>query len=262
MEEVDLSLTLSGCLVAALICGYLTFRLGLSPIVGYLLAGLVVGPNTPGFVANTHLAEQLAEVGVILLMFGVGLHFHVEELLAVWRVAIPGAFIRCLFATVLGCLIGLASGWGLTSALVFGLALSIASTVVLMRVLTDNNDLRTQTGRVAVGWLIVEDLFTVLTLVLLPVVAAPASMGLAGVLLAVLLALVKMAAMVALVFSVGDRFIPWLLDRVAATRSRELFTLTVLVMATGNRGRFGQAVWRLDTAGGVSGRDCRGPDRV
>ena len=135
MEELDLILTLTGCLAAALVCGYVTHRLGLSPIVGYLLAGVVVGPTTPGFVANRHLAEEFAEVGVVLLMFGVGLQFHVEELLEVRRVAIPGAVIRSLSATVLGVLFGRAFGLAWPASIVFGLALSIASTVVLTRVL-------------------------------------------------------------------------------------------------------------------------------
>src|SRR5262249_37215277 len=173
MEDLDLILTLTGCLAAALVCGFVTFRLGLSPITGYLLAGVVVGPNTPGFIANRHLAEQLADVGVILLMFGVGLQFHIEELLAVRRVALPGALIRSLGSTLLGALIGLAAGWSWQASAVFGLALSIASTVVLIRVLAENHDLQTETGRVAVGWLVVEDLFTVFVLVLLPAAFGP-----------------------------------------------------------------------------------------
>jgi CPA2 family monovalent cation:H+ antiporter-2 len=232
MEDLDLILTLTGCLAAALVCGYVTLRLGLSPIVGYLLAGLVVGPYTPGFVANAHLAGELAEIGVILLMFGVGLQFHVQELLAVRRVAVPGALGLSLAATGLGALVGVASGWGWPAGLVFGLALSIASTVVLMRVLADSGDLQTPAGHIAVGWLVVEDLLTVLVLVLLPALFAP---GIApgGIALAVVLALAKVAVMVALTFFLGDRLIPWLLDRAAETRSRELFTLMVLVVALG-----------------------------
>ena len=148
--------------------GYITQRLGLSPIVGYLLAGTLVGPYTPGFVADAALAEQLAEIGVILLMFGVGLQFHLEELLAVRRVAIPGAVAQSVVATVLGALLAVAFGWTWSAGIVFGMALSVASTVVLVRVLADNNDLHTPTGHIAVGWLVVEDLFTVLALVLLP----------------------------------------------------------------------------------------------
>src|SRR4051794_23584764 len=233
MEDFDLILTLTCCLAAALVCGYVTFRLGLSPIVGYLLAGVVVGPTTPGFVADRHLAEQFAEVGVILLMFGVGLQFHVEELLAVRKVALPGAAIRSSGATVLGTLVGLAAGWGWPASIVFGLALSIASTVVLIRVLAENNDLQTRTGRLAVGWLVVEDLFTVLVLVLLPAALGPDVAGAGGLAIAIGLALLKIAVLIGLTFLVGERVIPWLLDRVASTRSRELFTLTVLVLALG-----------------------------
>src|SRR5436190_8752818 len=140
MEHLDLILTITCGLAAALGLGYLTHRLGLSPIVGYLLAGIVVGPHTPGFVADAHLAEQMAEVGVILLMFGVGLHFHIKELLAVRRVALPGAVVQSLAATGLGAVAGWAFGWGWAAGLVYGLAVSVASTVVLTRVLADNND--------------------------------------------------------------------------------------------------------------------------
>ncbi len=232
MNELDLILTLTGSLAAALVCGYATLRLGLSPIVGYLLAGLVVGPYTPGFTANSHLAEQLAEIGVILLMFGVGLQFHVEELLAVRRVAVPGAIGRGLAVTMLGAGVGVAFGWGWAPAVVFGISLSMASTVVLMRVLADSGDLPTPAGHVAVGWVVVEDLITVLVVVLLPAVFAP-GIGPAGIALAIAATLAKVAGMVVLTFLIGDRLIPWLLDRVAATRSRELFTLTVLVVALG-----------------------------
>jgi CPA2 family monovalent cation:H+ antiporter-2 len=233
MHEFDLILTLTGGLAAALISGYVTFRLGLSPIVGYLIAGFVVGPNTPGFVANQHLAGELAEVGVILLMFGVGLQFHLEELLAVWRVALPGALAQSFVATLLGTLVGVTYGWGWSAGIIFGLAVSVASTVVLMRVLADNGDLHTPTGHIAVGWLVVEDLFTVLVLVLLPAVFGRGASGVVGIALGLGLAEVKLAVMVALTFLVGERLIPWLLNGVAATRSRELFTLTVLVVALG-----------------------------
>lgn len=232
MHDLSLILTLTGCLAAALICGYVTFRLGLSPIVGYLLAGLVVGPYTPGFIADRLLADQLAEIGVILLMFGVGLQFHLEELLAVRRVAVPGALGRSFIATVLGACVAFGYGWGWSTGVVFGIALSVASTVVLMRVLADSGDLHTPAGHIAVGWLVVEDLFTVLVLVLLPAVFAP-GVGPGGLALALSLALVKVAVMVALTLVLGKRLIPWLLNRAAETRSRELFTLTVLVVALG-----------------------------
>src|SRR5262245_27056877 len=159
--NLDLILTLAGGLAAALALGYLAHRLGLSPLVGYLLAGVAVGPHTPGFVANRELAEQLAEVGVILLLFGVGLHFHFKELLAVRRVALPGAVVQSLVATALGAVTVRAFGWGWDAGVVYGLAVSVASTVVLIRVLADHHDLHTPTGHIAVGWLVVEDLFTV-----------------------------------------------------------------------------------------------------
>ena len=233
MENLDLIVTLTGCLAAALVCGYITLRLGLSPIVGYLLAGVVVGPTTPGFVADRHLAEQFAEVGVILLMFGVGLQFHVEELLAVRKVALPGALGQSLVATGLGTLLGVACGWGWSAGIVFGLAISVASTVVLMRVLEDHGDLHTPTGHLAVGWLVVEDLFTVLVLVLLPALFGRGGAGAGQAAVSVGLAVVKVGAMVLLTFLLGERLFPRILDRVARTRSRELFVLTVLVLALG-----------------------------
>lgn len=232
MQHLDLILTITSGLAAALVLGYVTQRLGLSPIVGYLLAGVAVGPNTPGYIANPELAEQLAEIGVILLMFGVGLHFHFKELLAVRRVAMPGAIGQSLVATLLGCAVGLAFSWTWSAGIVFGLAISVASTVVLLRVLADNNDLHTPAGHIAVGWLVVEDLLTVLVLVLLPVIfrseAAPAEIA-----AALGWAVLKIGLLVAFVFVVGGRAVPWLLERMALTRSRELFTLTVLVLALG-----------------------------
>src|SRR6476661_2901505 len=172
MHAYDLILTLTGGLTAALALGYFTQRLGLSPIVGYLLAGTLVGPHTPGFVADTSLAEQLAEVGVILLMFGVGLQFHLDELLAVRRVAVPGAVVQSAIATGLGAAGAHLLGWEWPAAIVFGLSLAVASTVVLVRVLSDNRQLHTPTGHVAVGWLVVEDIFTVIVLVVLPAIFA------------------------------------------------------------------------------------------
>jgi monovalent cation:H+ antiporter-2, CPA2 family len=233
MHNFDLILTLTGSLATALLLGYGTHRLGLSPIVGYLLAGILVGPNTPGFVANKELADQLAEIGVILLMFGVGLHFDFKELLAVRRVAIPGALGQSLVATLLGCLVAWGFGWDWSAGLVYGLAVSVASTVVLLRVLVDNNDLHTPTGHIAVGWLVVEDLFTVLVLVLLPVLFRADSSGALSVALAMGWSVVKIGLLVVFVVFVGGGALPWLLARVAATRSRELFTLTVLVLALG-----------------------------
>jgi CPA2 family monovalent cation:H+ antiporter-2 len=233
MHAYDLILTLTGGLGGALIFGYLTQRLGLSPIVGYLLAGTVIGPYTPGFVADAALAEQLAEIGVILLMFGVGLQFHIEELLAVRHVAVPGAVAQSGVATVLGALFVRAFEWDWPAAIVFGMALAVASTVVLVRVLADNNDLHTQAGHIAVGWLVVEDLFTVIALVLLPALFGPAAGADTAVWSALGLTALKVGSLVAFTALVGTRVIPRVLDYVADTRSRELFTLTVLVIALG-----------------------------
>jgi monovalent cation:H+ antiporter-2, CPA2 family len=232
MHSLDLILTLTGGLAAALAGGYLTNRLGLSPIVGYLFAGIAVGPYTPGFVADQSLAEQLAEIGVILLMFGVGLQFHLEELLAVRRVAIPGAIVQSVLATVLGALVARAYGWEWSVGIVFGLSLSVASTVVLVRVLTDNRHLHTPAGHIAVGWLVVEDIFTVIVLVLLPALWRPAAAE-TPLLLTVTLAVIKIGVLAVFTIVAGGRAIPWVLNHVASTRSRELFTLTVLVVALG-----------------------------
>lgn len=233
-HNLDLILTLTGGLTAALVLGFITQRLRLSPIVGYLLAGVAVGPFTPGFVAHTGIAEQLAELGVILLMFGVGLHFHLAELLAVRRIALPGAALQIAVATGLGVLVARVFGWSLGAGTVFGLAISVASTVVLLRVLSDNDALHTPAGHVAVGWLIVEDLFTVLVLVMLPVLAGQESAAGPGRIAAsVGIAVLKIGALVAFTLIVGQRLIPRLLGYVARTRSREIFTLTVLVLALG-----------------------------
>jgi CPA2 family monovalent cation:H+ antiporter-2 len=236
LHGTELILTATGGLAAALVLGSITERLRLSPIVGYLLAGVVVGPYTPGFTADRALAEQLAEIGVILLMFGVGMQFHFKELLAVRRVAVPGAVVQSLVATGLGALAARTVGWDWAAGIVFGLALSVASTVVLVRVLSDHHDLHTPVGHIAVGWLVVEDLFTVLILVLMPVMFGGAGLqaGSSAALATNLgLALVKIAAFVALTMTLGGRMIPALLERAAVSRSRELFNLTVLVIALG-----------------------------
>ena len=231
MQETGLVLTLASAFGAALIFGYITQRLGLSPIVGYLLAGVVVGPYTPGFFVDTHLAEQLAEIGVILLMFGVGLQFHLQELLAVRRIAIPGAITQSGIAAVLGAVAAHTFGWTWPASIFFGLALSVASTVVLIRVLSDSRQLHTGAGHIAVGWLVVQDVLTVIVLVLLPIFrdgASPAALA-----LSIVVALLKIAGLVAVAGIGGKRVIPVMLDRIAATRSRELFTLTVLALAIG-----------------------------
>jgi CPA2 family monovalent cation:H+ antiporter-2 len=231
MHSFELILTLTGGLVAALICGYLTQRLKMSPLVGYLFAGIIVGPFTPGFVADRHLAEQLAEIGVILLMFGVGLQLHVEDLLAVRKVAIPGAVVQSLVATAIGAFIAHLNGWGWSAGVVFGVGLSVASTVVLVRVLADNRQLHTPTGHIAIGWLVVEDLFTVLVLVLMPAIFVGA--GGYGIWGEIAIALLKVAALTVLTIVAGGRVIPWLLTGISRTQSRELFTLGVLATALG-----------------------------
>jgi CPA2 family monovalent cation:H+ antiporter-2 len=237
MHNIELILTAAGGLTAALVFGYITQRIGLSPIVGYLLAGVAVGPYTPGFTADRELAEQLAEVGVILLLFGVGLQFHIKELLAVRNVAVPGAIVQSTVATVLGAVTAHALGWSWASGIVFGLALSVASTVVLIRVLSDHNDLHTPVGHIAVGWLVVEDIFTVVVLVLMPALFGGASEGggadASSLLSGLAIALGKIAVLVVLTIVAGGRLIPRVLERVALTRSRELFNLTVLVIALG-----------------------------
>jgi monovalent cation:H+ antiporter-2, CPA2 family len=232
---MDLLLTVSVSLAAALVLGYVTQRLGLSPLVGYLVAGILVGPNTPGFIANHEIAAQLAEIGVVLLMFGVGLHFDLRDLLALRRVALPGALVQSAAATALGAAaaVGLGGAGTVLGGVVYGLALSVASTVVMTRLMADHDELHTPAGRLAVGWTIVEDLLTVLILVLLPAVVTPSG-GSAGNLLASLgIALAKMVGLFLVLFVVASRVVPWLMKQVAATRSRELFTLTVLAIALG-----------------------------
>jgi len=233
MHESGLLLTLTYSLAAALTLGFVTQRLGLSPIVGYLLAGLIVGPYTPGFVADRNVASEFAEIGIILMMFGVGLHFHMKDLMAVRHVAILGALGQSAAATLLGAIAGREFGWTWGASLVFGLALSVASTVMLTRVLVDNRALQTPTGRIAVGWLLVEDLFTVIVLVLLPAVFSASggeSLSIARILATTV---AKLAILVGFVFIIGGRVIPRILTGVAATQSRELFTLTVLMLALG-----------------------------
>ncbi len=235
-DSLNLILTFTGGLTAALIFGYITSRLGLSPIVGYLLAGIAVSPHTPGFDADEDLASQMAEIGVILLMFGVGLQFHIKELLAVRRIAIPGALAQIAAATALGAVATHLCGWSWTAGLVFGLSISVASTVVLIRVLSDNAALHTRTGHIAVGWLVVEDIFTVVALVLLPALVGSGAAGAfdgAGIATAVGIALVKLVALIALTFALGTFVIPKILEYVARTGSRELFMLTILVLALG-----------------------------
>ncbi len=233
MHNIDLILTLTGGFIAALAFGYVTHRIGLSPIVGYLLAGILLGPHTPGFVASAEMAEQLAEIGVILLMFGVGLQFHFHELLAVKRIAIPGAVVQSVVATAFAAAVMHWLGWSWPAGIVFGLAISVASTVVLTRVLADNGDLHTPTGHISIGWLVMEDLFTVFVLVLLPAIFGPGAQGGSGIAIAIGWASIKILALVAFTFLVGGWVIPRMLTNIAKTGSRELFTLAVLATALG-----------------------------
>ena len=233
-HNIDLILTLTGGLTAALGLGFATQKLKLSPIVGYMLAGILVGPFTPGYVADKEIATQFAEIGVILLMFRVGLHFHLKDLLAVRKVAIPGAVVQIAAATALGAVVTRMFGWSWTAGIVFGMAISVASTVVLTRVLADNRALHTPTGHIAIGWLIVEDLFTILVLVLLPALfdTGEGSSG-RSVVATFAWALIKLTALIGFALVAGQRIIPWLLGYIARTGSRDLFTLAVLVLALG-----------------------------
>jgi CPA2 family monovalent cation:H+ antiporter-2 len=220
-----------GGLVAAFLLGTLAHRFRLPPIVGYLLAGVIVGPFTPGYVADQEIATELAELGVILLMFGVGLHFSLRDLLSVRKIAVPGAVVQIAVATLLGWLLGMMMGWSHAAGLAFGLALSTASTVVLLRAIQERRLLDTERGKIAVGWLIVEDVAMVLAIVLLPVLAV--SSGPSELAAAVGITVLKVGAFAAAMLIVGRRVIPWLLHAVAHTGSRELFRLAVLAIGLG-----------------------------
>ncbi|WP_026203776.1 cation:proton antiporter [Rhizobium giardinii] len=241
-QDMALVATVAISFVLAAGFGYLADRLRLPPLVGYLVAGVLMGPFTPGLNADSNLAAQLAEIGVILLMFGVGLHFSASDLIAVRGIAIPGAIGQIILATLLGMGLCTLWGWSLGAGLVFGLCVSVASTVVLLKALEERNLVNSPNGRVAIGWLIVEDLAMVLTLVLLPIVAEvlgdgaaahAADAGGSSIALTILLTLVKLGAFAVLAVVLGPRLVPWLLTLVARTGSRELFTLTVLAIALG-----------------------------
>ncbi|MGR4891616.1 YbaL family putative K(+) efflux transporter [Sphingopyxis sp. LARHCG72] len=241
-HDTSLIGTIVAGLGVAFLMGALAYRLKISPIAGYLLAGVMVGPFTPGFVADTGLALQLAEIGVILLMFGVGLHFSLKDLLSVRKIAVPGAIAQIAVATALGMMLGLWLGWSVEGSIVFGLALSVASTVVLLRALQARDMVETEKGRIAVGWLIVEDLVMVLALVLLPAMfGARGDEGAsAGLLQSAAIVLLKVVGFGAFMFVIARRVLPWVLHWVAHSGSRELFRLAVLAIALGVA--FGAAV--------------------
>lgn len=242
-HSVTLITTIAVSLGLALLMGLLANRLKLPVLVGYLTAGVIIGSHTPGFVADMELSAQLAEIGVILLMFGVGLHFSLEDLLAVRRIALPGAIVQIAVATALGTAVAMAWGWDLGASVVFGVALSTASTVVLLRALEQRQLLKSVNGSIAVGWLIVEDLAMVLVLVLMPPLAdwlgtgstysAVADAGNAGLMTTLLITFGKVSLFVALMLIVGKRVFPWLLWHVASTNSNELFILSVIAVAIG-----------------------------
>ncbi|MBN9126099.1 MAG: cation:proton antiporter, partial [Nitrosospira sp.] len=242
-HSVTLITTIAVSLGLALLMGLLANRLKLPVLVGYLTAGVIIGTHTPGFVADMELSAQLAEIGVILLMFGVGLHFSLEDLLAVRRIALPGAIVQIAVATALGTAVAMAWGWGSGASIVFGVALSTASTVVLLRALEQRQLLKSVNGSIAVGWLIVEDLAMVLVLVLMPPLAdwlgtggidsAGADPDASGLMATLLITFGKVSLFVALMLIVGKRVFPWLLWHVASTNSNELFILSVIAVAIG-----------------------------
>jgi len=241
--DYTIILAIAGALGLATVLGYITNRLGLSPVVGYLAAGLLIGPYTPIPGLNTmdpKIAEQLAEVGVILLMFGVGLHFHIRDLVAVKWIAIPGAIGQSTVATLLGLAVAEIFGWSVLDGVVLGMSVSVAGTVMLIRVLTDNNALHTPAGHAGVGWLVMEDIFSVVAMVLFPAIATAYAVskgvevkGSPSLFWGLSKAMLGLLVMSVLMVFVGPKVIPWLLERVARSRSRELFTLTVLTLALG-----------------------------
>ena len=246
-HDISLITTLAAALGLALICGFIAVRVKLPALVGYLIAGILIGPFTPGIVADVGIAAQLAEIGVMLLMFGVGLHFSVKDLMAVRRIALPGAVVQILVATVMGAGLAHFWGWSLAAGIVFGLSLSVASTVVLLRALESKGIVESLNGRIAVGWLVVEDLVMVLVLVMLPAFASIDQGDVAAeadsIWMTLAWTLGQVAVFIALMLVVGKRVFPWLLWQVARTGSRELFTLCVIAaavcIASGSAALFG-----------------------
>lgn len=238
-HNISLITTLVAGFSVALVLGFLAERIKVPALVGYLVAGIIIGPGTPGFVADVHLASQLSEIGVMLLMFGVGLHFSLNDLLAVKRIAVPGAVVQMSLATILGMAVAWWWGWSSGAGLIFGLSLSCASTVVLLKALEARGVLDSMNGRIAVGWLVVEDLATVLVLVLLPPLAGalggsvPEVASTQPLWVTIGKTLLQVAAFIAIMLVAGRRVLPWLLWQISRTGSRELFTLSVVVAAIG-----------------------------
>ncbi len=233
MHDLTVILTFTSGLAAATVLGFLAHKLRVSAIAGYLLAGILVGPFTPGFVANHAIAEQFAEIGVILLLFGIGLRFHLDEMIAMWRIVVPGALIQSAVSTGALAVILHFMGWSWSAGIILGMAVSVASTVVMALVLAERHDLHSQIGYIAIGWTVVEDLLTIAILLLLPIIfvrdgaasqSVAAALGIAGI---------KVASLMVAVVLLGRWVIPWALERIERTRSRELFTLAVLVLALG-----------------------------
>jgi len=238
MAEHGLITTLVAAIVLAFVFGFVAQRLRFSPIVGYLIAGVAVGPHTPGFIGDTQFALQLSEIGVILLMFGVGLKISVEDIWSVRWVAVPGSVIQMLLATLMGVGAGMAMGMALAEAVVLGISLSIASTIVFMRALEDRRLLKSEEGRIGISWLLVEDLVIVLAIVVLPALVTAMAAGEAEVspmvvLGALAITFAKIALFVALMLVIGARFFPWLIVRIAHAKSRELLSLGTLALALG-----------------------------
>ena len=233
MHELDIISTLAGGFAAALVLGYVCHLIRLSPIVGFLVAGIVIGPTTPGFTADPQIAAQLAEIGVVLLLFDVGLHFDLHELGRVRKFAVPGALLQCLGSSLATFLLMLWFSYSWQEALVMGIAMSFASTVVVTRLLSDANELQTPTGNLAIGWLIVQDVLAVLALVMLPNLKGIQDASWLNLIGIFEIAALKIAVLILAVFFLGSKFIPKILHRIAQTRSRELFTLTILVIVLG-----------------------------
>lgn len=247
--KFGLIVTLTIGFTLAILLGYFSHRAKLSPILGYLLAGYAIGPFSPGFVANLEIAEQLAEIGVVLMMFGVGLHFRWEDLISVRNIAIPGAIGQTLVSALVGAGLVYSMGWTIHSGIILGLAIGVASTMVLVRVLTDNHLLKTREGHIAIGWLIVEDILTVFVLLLIPTLAAFSHGGelsafsIAGT---ILYSLLKFIALILIMFTVGRKCVVYILSKIVLTNSHELFTLAILaltfIIAAGSAFLFGTSI--------------------